>query len=587
MKKKSLVALLLVLALACVPLVGCGESGKGYSTTKKLDLNDYTLAASDVMGGVKMLNSSKEFTTATYEDGIVEAFGHERYGKKIVEGGYKLYDFVNHTGLYADKTYNSIVDNNNGLIECYVTNDDGSRTYDIYDRVNLKLLTTFTSNTTLTRNTAYGYVNGERTSAMRYSYRVGTDAKQSYKYFVRTEPTATERITYKEIDEADFKNSNVTAGSVIDANDPEEIYFTNAAIPYADMEGYTYTVTTSDSGVEDMGNYTMVFFKDGAKCGELNITDGMPVGFVDKYLYYNEFQPVAHDAVKGYNLIAQDDGDDNTTARKFNVTTYRYDVKKNKTSKINLGYIPFAGISLYNYADKKYDAMRVVAFAKTDGVAVSASTAMFLIVDKDMKVGYDFTGKPFNFETYDVSKLKENRFIYSDSSDNVTYIYNEKLEVVASFDTASYNVNDNLDLVIFKKDGKTMAVDYDGKVVFENRYSSLNFYGNYAVASVAKDNGEIESDMIVGKNNLDGTEISKLDTERIINVDYSGIIAKVDENKKYTFMNYSGTVLTTVTVEGSAYGNIESYFDSETGDQYALFLYTDKEGKYHTIVFTC
>ena len=587
MKKKTLVALLLVLALACVPLVGCGESGKGYSTTTKLDLNDYTLAASDVMGGVKMLNSRKEFTTATYEDGIVETFGNERYGKKSVEGGYKLYDFVNHTGLYADKTYNSIVDRNNGLIECYVTNNDDSRTYDVYDRVNLKLLTTFMSNTSLTLDTVYGYVNGERTSAIRYAYRAGVEAEQSYKYFVKTEPTATERITYKEIAEADFKNSNVTAGSVIDANDPEEIYFNNAAIPYADMAGYTYTVATSDSGVDVMDNYTMVFFKDGVKCGELNIADGMPVGFVDKYLYYNEFQPVAHDAVKGYNFIVQDDENDNTTARKFNVTTYRYDVKKNKTSKINLGYIPFEGDSLYNYADKKYDAMYVAAFAKTDGVAVSASTTMLLIVDKDMKVGYDFTGKPFSFKTYSVSKLKENRFIYSDSSDNVTYIYNEKLEVVASFDTASCDINDNLGLVIFRNDGKTMAVDYDGKVVFENRYSNLDFYGDYAVASVTKDNGEIESDMIVGKNNLNGTEISKLDTERIINVDYSGIIAKADANKKYTFMNYSGTVLTTVTVEGSAYGNVESYFDSETGDQYALFHYTDKEGKSHTIVFTC
>ena len=39
MKKKTLVALLLVLALACVPLVGCG--GNGYPTTKKLNLNNY------------------------------------------------------------------------------------------------------------------------------------------------------------------------------------------------------------------------------------------------------------------------------------------------------------------------------------------------------------------------------------------------------------------------------------------------------------------------------------------------------------------------------------------------------------------
>ena len=142
-----------------------------------------------------------------------------------------------------------------------------------------------------------------------------------------------------------------------------------------------------------------------------------------------------------------------------------------------------------------------------------------------------------------------------------------------------------------------MAVDYDGKVVFKNQYtnpyyygsrSGLDFYGNYAVASVTKDNGDTETPMIVSKDNLEGTKIVKLDNERLLNgSDYSGIIVKADDQRNYTFTNYDGKVLHTVKVEGSAFGNLESYFDSETGDQYACFHYSDAAGTQYTIVFTC
>lgn len=600
MKKKSLVALLLVLALACVPLVGCGESGKGYSTTKKLDLNDYAIAASDVYGGVKVQSSKQQFTTATVETGNISTLGdnlgEKRYGKKYTENGSVLYDFVAHTVRYADKAYDSIHDYNNGLISCYTSNEDGSMNYDIYERVNLNLLSSFKSYGEITYSTVYGYVNGERVSANRYEYKASADAeKNSYKYYVKTEATADARQTYKEIAEAEFKSTNVTVGSVINAKDPSPVYYTNAVVPYADMEGYTYTYTRSSSEIDGTYSYTYTFFKNGAKSGELTITDGMPLNFVDKYFYYNELEPVVYDAVKGYNFVVQTDSDNNATAKKYNVTTYRYDIKKNKTSKVELGYIPLEANNIYNHADKKYDAMFVAAYGKTDGVATTNSSIMLLVVDKDMKVGYDFTGKPFSFSTDNVTKLKENRFI--DVEDGNTYIYNEKLEIVASFNSATYEINDNLGLVIFNNGGKTMAVDYDGKVVFKNQYtnpdyysnaSGLDFYGNYAVASVTKDNGDIESPMIVSKDNLEGTEIVKLDNERLLNgSDYSGIIMKADNECNYTFTNYEGKVLHTVKVEGSAFGTLESYFDFETGDQYATFHYSDATGTQYTVVFTC
>lgn len=600
MKKKSLVALLLVLALACVPLVGCGESGKGYSTTKKLDLNDYAIAASDVYGGVKVQSSKQQFTTATVETGFIRTLGSNlgemRYGSKATENGAVLYDFVAHTARYADKAYDSIKDYNNGLIACYSNNEDGSKAYDIYERVNLNLLSSFKSYGEITYSTVRGYVNGERVSAYRYEYKASADAeKNSYKYYVRTEATADARQTYKEIAEADFKSTNVTVGSVINAKDPSPVYYTNAVVPYADMEGYTYTYTRASSEIDGTYSYTYTFFKNGAKSGELTITDGMLLDFVDKYFYYNEFKPVAYDAVKGYNFILQTDTDNNATASKYNVTTYRYDIKKNKTSKVELGYVPFQAGNIYNRADKKYDAMFVAAFGKTDGVASTTSTPYGLIVDKDMKVGYDFTGKPFSFSTDNVAKLKENRFI--DAADGNTYIYNEKLEIVASFNSATYEINDNLGLVIFKNGSKTMAVDYDGKVVFKDSYSNpdyysnasgLDFYGNYAVASVTKDNGETETPMIVSKDNLEGTKIVTADNERLYNgSDFRGLIVKVDAERNYTFMNYAGTVIHTLKVEGDTFDNLVTYFDPETGDQYAYLYYSDATGAPYTIVFTC
>jgi len=603
MKKKSLVALLLVLALACVPLVGCGESGKGYSTTKKLDLNDYTIAASDVdvNSGMKVQSSKKQFTTATVETGFIRTLGSNlnemRYGSKATENGAVLYDFVAHTVRYADKAYDSIRDYNRGLIVCYSNNEDGSMNYDIYESVNLNLLSSFKSYSTFTYETNKEvYINGEKTSVYIYKYNASAETdKSSYKYYVRTEVAEGARPTYKEIAEADFKSTNVTVGSVVNAYEPTPVYDTNAIVTYADMEGYTYTRTSSDSNVgRMMYTYNYTFFKDGAKSGELTITDGMPLDFVDKYFYYNEFEPVVYDAVKGYNFVMQSDNADSTTAVKYNVTTYRYDITKNKTSKVELGYVPFLAYGLYNYADKKYDAMSVVAYGKTDGVASTTSTPYALIVDKDMKVGYDFTGKPFGIDE-NISKLKENRFISSVNSN--TYIYNEKLEIVASFNTASREINDDLGLVIFNNGGNTMAVDYDGKVVFKDQYtnpyydrrtSGLDFYGNYAVACVTKDNGETESPMIVSKDNLEGTKIVTADNERLYNgSDFRGLIVKVDAERNYTFTNYAGTVIHTVKVEGDTFDDLVTYFDKETGDQYAYFYYSDATGAKYTIVFTC
>ena len=102
------------------------------------------------------------------------------------------------------------------------------------------------------------------------------------------------------------------------------------------------------------------------------------------------------------------------------------------------------------------------------------------------------------------------------------------------------------------------------------------------------DNGETETPMIVSKDNLEGTKIVTADNERLYNgSDFRGLIVKVDAERNYTFMNYAGTVIHTLKVEGDTFDNLVTYFDPETGDQYAYLYYSDATGAPYTIVFTC
>lgn len=588
MKKKSLVALLLVLALACVPLVGCG-SDKGYSTTKKLDLNDYFVTASDTAYGVKNSTARKAFTTATLEDGQYVRVGG-KYGTKANENGkLSVYDFTKCAAVIPDKTYDNVsmldgIDGNQ-LLVCYTHGDYYA--YDIYDYIDLDPLASFTSYEAIGTDTMTKYVGGKQISLLDISYKATSDSDVSdHKYFSLGDGSRTAKRTYSEVNVSDIKNTNIVTGTVINASAKYPVYETDGIVTYDEMKDYSVAINYTDSGLGiEVATFNLTFFKNDDKTGEVTVTDGMPLTFVEKYFYYAEYEPVAYDAVKGYNFIYQRNANDTTSAQKYNVTYYRYDITKNKTSKVDFGFIVNGCDNIYNYADRKYDAVKLEAYRMVDGVANSNSTPMILIADKDFKVGYDFTGKPFGID----EKLKDDRFIAT--ANNVTYIYNKKLETIASFASTSYVVNDDLGLVIFQNGSRYMAVDFDGNVIFEPRYSNLTFYGDTAVTTVYNDLNEADGNMRVSKTNPNGAEIVVGANE---NVAYNGYgltvvsSATVDGATSYTLLNYGGTSLCTFkAIAFYPASNIQFYYNASTGEQFAYFNFVDENNVRKTIVVTC
>lgn len=581
MKKKTLVALLLVLALACVPLVGCG--GNGYPTTKKLNLNNYVESYSDTTYGVSNSVSRKAYTTATTVDGGIGKV-NGRYGYKTNEAGKRtLYDFVNRADVLNGKTYDEFAAAGGVLAGVNVTlGETTAYDCDLYEATTLALLTSFTSYAEPQTGTTEKYINGKLTDVFTVAYRPSsTEADLSYKYFVASEGSRTDCPTISEVNVSSLKNDDYTVGSVINhSGDKEPLYKTNGIKTDAEMGGYSLIDGTVMNKVGLAGKYE--FFKDGAKTGEIAIKDGRPVGVVGKYFYYAEIEVLPYDAKEGYNYIEYKTVSDFTTATKLNYTYYRYDIVKNKVSKYNPGYIVVGGESLYNYKDSKFDALMVYGYKMVDGVASNLSTEIVAIADKDLKVGVDFTGKPYPIG----KKLKDNRFIGTRSG--VTYIYNEKLETVAAFKGSNYHVNNELGVITFAENDKYAAIDFDGNVVLEAKYTNLEFYGNTALTGVYDENNEVKARMAVSKTNPNGTELAVSDEESL---EYSSngivIIKKVVEGvNNFTVKNYDGTVLASFTGYCTA-ASLQYYVSSVDGYQYAYLPYSTTTGETKTIVFGC
>lgn len=577
MKKKTLVALLLVLALACVPLAGC-SGGNGYPTTKKLNLNNYVQAYSDTYYGTTSATgkSKKAYSAFATVDGTLNRIsGTNSYGYTVNSEGKKVvYDIVARTNVLESKAYQDVHTTGAFLVGY---NYDSFYTYDVYDPATLNLLTTVTSYDSLQTGSTTKYINGKPTMVYTLSYLPDSSASErSFKYFVYSEGSRTEKMTLSEVNMTDLKDNDYTVGSVIShAGDKEPIYDIDGIKKYDAMKDYTFIDGTVNNGLGKGGK--IEFFKANAKSGEIDLKDGMLIGFVDKYCYYVEVEAVPFDAVKGYNFVVQTDDDDFASTKKLNYTYYRYDIVKNKVSKYNPGYIVVGFESMYNYKDSKYDALGVYGFKMVDGVANSLSAPVVGIADKDLKMGIDFTGKPFQFE----GKLKDNRFI--DTENGKTYIYNEKLETLAVFKSSSFKVNYDLGIITFAETGKYMAVDFDGKVVLDSKYSNLDFYGDTALTAVYDENGDVKGNMLVSKANPNGTEI-QLAGDETLTYSANGILIikkNIEGVNNYTVKNYNGAVIT--TFKASSIGSMQ--WNMNASVQYAYLPYVDDAGMQKTVVF--
>lgn len=550
--KKKLIVLVLALAMLCVSLTACGDKG-GIAKTNKIKIDNYAVALADTD-----YTEQSAYTTVTEISGGYIGAGssyspsYNSYGIASVtvpktEGSpkYKLYN-VNTKSYVSATEYDSIVisDSYDGGFITVTSISDSTTTKTLLDPTGTKTILPakeYDDYINVTKMSLYVSGATERSTVYQIEYTEKDADKESYKYYVDNAKEDAEYPDLSEVAESEVSEYPQTAaGTVISSVTAYPVYDEDEEV--GDMKAYTYAVRLLENGRE----YT--FYKDGSESGKVVVKNGEELGFMENYMYYVEEEILPHDAKKGYNVYMLTSSS-YTAAVKKNVTYYKYDIVKNKTSKFNPGYYIFDDIyPFYNRVDKKYDAAAVLAVPFVDGVAVVNGTADIrtYIVDKDFKVGYDLSDTPYSVE--EVIKLKDDRYLLVGES---RYIVNGKMETIASFN-GSFNVYPDSQLITVYANNVYGAIDFDGKVVLEPKYSRLNFVGGVALADVNVSVTETKEKCLVSVSNKNGTEIESMlkkaaadsgeSDEVWADTSRAGILVKRNPNNgKYTVYNYAGT----------------------------------------------
>lgn len=172
--------------------------------------------------------------------------------------------------------------------------------------------------------------------------------------------------------------------------------------------------------------------------------------------------------------------------------------------------------------------------------------------------------------------LKDNRLLAA--SDDEFFIVDNDLNEIASVATNSYQIYKNSQLIVCGMNGQYMAIDFDGKVVMEPKYSSLTLYGGYALTNITETDGTVKNNYLVSKDNIAGLaldSIGNLTDSLIYNSD--GIFVKLDEQNKATVYNYAGTAITSIedvsSVRKALTTDGKLYLTVTTASQYSVSTY--------------
>ena len=551
--KKKIILLVLIVALLALPLTACGGEKKA-PTAKAIKLADYSVTLDAKQNGREIYTENTGYTAANKLNGI--AANANSYGITALFNSetqkYTLYDLNNGQTLMSGQEFSNI--SLDGATGCFkLMNYDAAgntNKWGVADWTGTKMLmdmTEISAYSSVTIETMDNcYVGNEIYPAeiLKIQYTpAGADTAVS-KYF---RILAEDMFSAPSIDSVEENKLNIgspsSVGSAVSAIERAPVYQRAASVKsvYGDMDSYSYSVNLIN--YENFMKAALTFYDGDAQKGTVNIKNGFIIGFIEKYLYYAEVETLPYDAESGYNVYQQT-GDSFTSVSKMNFTYYRYDVIKNKLKKINPGYIilPEDLDNLYNYSDKKFDAATVQAINLVDGVATLNDSADYktYVVNSDLKVIADLSEKPFRLSS--IVKLNDNRFMISD--DGVNYIVDKKLNEIASFSSSSaYRIYKSSQLIAYSDNGRYMAVDFNGSVVFEPKYSSLEFYGGVALTDIMGVSSDNE-DYFVSRDNLAGSAASALigDNETMIFSDY-GIIVKKNAENKITVYNYKGVEL--------------------------------------------
>ncbi len=528
--KKRFVIILLMIALFAMPLTACKKEQSGPVAAQRFtaDLNDYatdvTLSRYAINGELyshgALLEGENEYydpSLSSYYIGFIYAQNASGNYHALVQRTYgeceRLYSdveviSVNPVYFYGEKSAYLLVTFKEGTYHSLII--DGMTGKEIFktpkyvnpDEITVDTYSSADGMADVVTVKYYDVTVAELTAAGDYAGTLISNAESHEKYFKLTQYNeAVERkdyaeaVTYTELtslnDYAEDDALKFPTGSTL----PDGEYYSESLSAVSDeLNDYSYRyVYVGEQGYQLSGEsyfdltdkFTLNVYKNGVIDGVIDVKCGSPLTFNNRYYFYLTTEIIDRDATEGYNAILND-------GRKFKVTYHRYDIISKSTADFDPGFF-ITGVNGHIKARSGANAMlscNVIEYV--NGVAYLGTTAeKICYVDDGMRIGFDYSAYPID-NNAPVYYLANNRFLFG------SLIIDEKGNTLVNMqDFDDMRIYPDMQVIVL--DG-TVGIDYDGKVVFEDKYSELYFTEGYAATEIAGADGV----KIISKNYPDG-----------------------------------------------------------------------------------
>lgn len=351
-----------------------------------------------------------------------------------------------------------------------------------------------------------------------------TDGSSAAKYYLAEDDTLTE------VAEGTLTTDTaLTPGSVIGGTETVSFadgYDAIGGEPAAKLDGDAYAKAHRMRVTQNLAGDKLVRIYDAAKAEisafsiPANAVSSGVVCYASGAIFYLQVKILPADASK-YNLVSVT----NIGTVKTQITLTRVDLNDGKAKEIATGKNVVNALTPLLDKDGNYSAV-LASGLQTDGKFASAGTSpvSVLVLNADGKIAGDISERETGIP---VIKLKDDRFMTTDGE-----IVDGKGNLVASVGNYFNGFSVQNELILIRVNGAYGAVDFDGKIVIEPKYSALTFYGSRAYAAAGGNGYLVSKDGAVAA----GVEDHYADGLNWVRASDSGVYT-------LTVKNYAGTEL--------------------------------------------
>ncbi len=546
MKKKLIV--LFLAAVMCLPLIACG--GEKKAPTAKLTLSEYAEDVNYSFSGVKANPENSAYTQSRKLGGtFIDVTSAGTVILKAGNSDFRLFDAKNDAQVQEGTTMTSAPQIFGDVFIRSVQNGVTK----LFDLTGKQTVLDSANYTVLNVDRVSYYLPGKytKTTVYKLTYNTSPTEEDKIKYFTYESSDGIAEPVLTEIAESDLRTTSAmnVLGATVSAVEVSDIYTPNRGKTDNDLKGYGYGVELH-SNHNGLSNFTTYFYNNGKQTGSVQVKNGYSVGFIGKYFYFAEIELMPYDAEKDYNVFIQSDSYF-TSSQKLKVTYYRYDVLKNKQSKFDPGYfiMPDSVQPLYNNYKKLYNAAQLKAVNYVDGVATITAGTPYktYFVNQDCRVGFDLTDKPFG--VVNMTQLPNGNTFITDA--NGYYIVDKSLNIIASIPAGTNaKIYKNSGVITYRHlSQRYMAIDFNGNVVLNPRFNTLEFYGGIALTDITDGSasGINAQNVLVSASSKEATRLDIIgDGERLLYGSEGLLIKYSGTSKTLTVYNYSRDVIMTV-----------------------------------------